>query len=110
MNVISQVSCVMMRALNKRVLIITMSREEADRWSNALREWCRQRGIKCKMYFEEQTFYVPGYNAVTFIDAVSFNEQHRHTFDGEVYAASQDIITTLEKAPMPIDYVYEVAR
>ena len=110
MNIIEQVSCIMLRAMYKRVLVITMSREEADSWANALREWCRQRGIKCKMYFSEQTFYIPGYNAVTFIDVVSFNKQNRRTFDGEVYSASQGIITTLEKAPMPIDYIYEVAK
>ena len=110
MNVIGQVACVMLRAIKKRVLIITMSKEEADSWANALREWCRQHGIKCKMYYEEQTFYVPGYNAVTFIDVVSFNKQNRRTFPGEVYSASQGIITTLEKAPMPIDYIYEAAR
>lgn len=98
-----EIPAIMIRAINKKVLVITANANHADKLATDLKIWCDTKKIKCRSYFVEHTYYVDGFNAVTFIPVVDFNKQNRRSFDGEVYAADQGLITTLEKSPLPLD-------
>lgn len=98
-----EIPAIMIRAIKKKVLVITATANQADKLATDLKIWCDGKKIKCKSYFVEHTYYVDGFNAVSFIPVVEFNKQNRRSFDGEVYAADQGLITTLEKSPLPLD-------
>ena len=105
-NPIQEISCIMVRAIKSRVLVVTRDEKTAEDLSIALLDWCKDKGVKCNSYFQEYTYHIPGYCGLTFISAMQFNKQNRRHFAGEVYVKGQGIITTLEMPPMPIESIY----
>ena len=97
---------VMLRAINKRIVVLTNSDAMTGRLTVALVKWCKDRNLRYRDWFDA-TMYVPGYHKITIMHAAEFNMQRRRDFPGEVYTVGDGIITTLEKKPARIEELME---
>lgn len=97
------ITAIMIRAIKSKILVVTANEQLADRLETELKVWSQMKQLKCRSYFTERTFYVDGFQAVSFIPVVDFNKQNCRSYDGEAYYLGDGIITTLETAPLPLE-------